>query len=164
MTRYSKLRILCFLLTFRLLVGFIVAAWSPYSILSAHPGRSVTELAPLTLAGAFLIGAGVFGYVWCTWDFAFTGLSFGPPLPVARGVYGFLRHPMYFSLILVLLGESLVFKSWRLLGYAAVFALLVHIFVIIYEEPSMVKKWGTAYLQYAERVPRWIPPIRRPPA
>jgi hypothetical protein len=79
-TRYSKLRILFSLLTFRLLVGFIVAAWSPYSILSAHPGRSFTELAPLTLAGVFLTGAGAFGYVWCTWDFAFIGLSFGPPL------------------------------------------------------------------------------------
>jgi protein-S-isoprenylcysteine O-methyltransferase Ste14 len=163
MTRYSKLRILFSLLTFRLLVGFIVAAWSPYSILSAHPGRSFTELPPLALAGLFLIGAGVFGYVWCTWDFAFTGLSFGPPLPVARGVYGLLRHPMYFSLILVLLGESLLFKSWGLLGYASAFALLVNMFVILYEEPSMVKKWGTAYMQYAERVPRWIARIRRPP-
>ncbi len=68
---------------------------------------------------------------------------------------------MYFSLTLVLLGESLFFKSWRLLGYASVLALLVHIFVILYEEPSMVKKWGPAYVQYAERVPRWIPRISR---
>ncbi|HLN00022.1 MAG TPA: isoprenylcysteine carboxylmethyltransferase family protein [Bryobacteraceae bacterium] len=160
-TRYSKLRILFALLTFRLIVGFIVVAWSPYSILSAHPGRSLTELAPFTVAGAILIGAGAFGYLWCTWDFAVIGLSFGPPLPVARGIYGFLRHPMYFSLILVLLGESLFFKSWRVLGYASVVALMVHIFVILYEEPQMVKKWGTVYLQYAERVPRWIPRIRR---
>ena len=70
---------------------------------------------------------------------------------------------MYFSLILVLLGESLFFKSWRLLGYASVFALLVHLSVILYEEPNMVKKWGADYLRYAERVPRWIPRIRRPP-
>ena len=48
------------------MVGFIVAAWSAYSILSAYPGRSFTELAPLTLVGVFLIGAGAFGYVWRT--------------------------------------------------------------------------------------------------
>ena len=159
-----KLRIFFALLTFRLMVGFIVAAWSPYSILSAHPGRPFAELAPLTLGGALLIGAGAFAYIWCTWDFAFIGLSFGPRLPVVRGVYAFLRHPMYFSLILVLLGESLFFKSWRVLGYASVFALMAHLFVVLYEEPHMVKKWGTAYLQYAARVPRWIPRIRRPPA
>lgn len=164
MTRYSKLRILFFLLAFRLLVGFIIAAWSPYSILSAHPGRSFAELVPLTLAGALLIGAGAFGYLWCTWDFAFTGLSFSPSVPVERGVYGFLRHPMYVSLILVVFGESLLFKSWRRAGYAGALALLANLCVILYEEPSMVKKWGTGYLQYAERVPRWIPRIRRPPA
>lgn len=161
MTRYAKLRVLFSLLTFRLMVGLVVAVWSPYSILSAHPGRSFTEPTPLTLAGAFLIGAGAFGYVWCAWDFVSIGLSFSPPVPVARGIYGILRHPMYFSLTLVLLGESLFFKSWRLLGYASVLALLVHIFVILYEEPSMVKKWGPAYVQYAERVPRWIPRISR---
>jgi protein-S-isoprenylcysteine O-methyltransferase Ste14 len=71
---------------------------------------------------------------------------------------------MYFSLILVVIGESLFFKSWRLLGYASVLALLTHLFVIVYEEPSMVKRWGAAYLQYAERVPRWIPRFRSPPA
>ena len=108
----------------------------------------------VTLASALLGSAGVFGYLWCAWDFAFTGLSFGPSVPVERGAYGFLRHPMYFSLIAVLCGESLFFKSWKLLEYASVCALLAHIFVLLYEEPQMVKKWGTSYLQYAKRVPR----------
>jgi protein-S-isoprenylcysteine O-methyltransferase Ste14 len=159
-TRYSKLRILFTLLTFRLMVGFVVAGWSPYSILSTHPGKSLTELVPLTLAGALLIGAGVFGYLWCAWDFAIAGLSFGPPVIVETGIYGYLRHPMYFSLTMILFGESLFFKSWRLLGYASVCALLTHIFVLFYEEPQMVKRWGNAYLQYTERVSRWIPRIR----
>ncbi len=138
------------------MVGFVVVGWSPYSILSAHPGKAISELVPLTLAGALLIAAGVFGYLWCAWDFAVTGLSFGPSVPVERGIYGFLRHPMYFSLTVVLFGESLFVKSWRLLGYALVCALLAHLFVVFYEEPQMVKKWGVAYLRYAERVPRWI--------
>ena len=163
MTRYSKLRILFFLLTFRLMVGFVVAGWSPYSILSTHPGKSFTELVPLTLVGALLVGAGALGYLWCAWDFAFTGFSFSPSVPVERGAYGFVRHPMYFSLTAVLFGESLFFKSWRLLGYASVCALLSHIFVLLYEEPQMVKKWGNSYLQYAERVPRWIPRTHRRP-
>jgi len=66
---------------------------------------------------------------------------------------------MYLSLILLLSGESLFFKSWRVFGYASVFALMVHLFVILYEEPHMVKKWRPAYMQYAERVPRWVPRI-----
>jgi hypothetical protein len=51
---------------------------------------------------------------------------------------------MYFSLTLVLLGESLLLKSWRMLGYASVVFLGVHVFVVLYEEPRMGKKWGTA--------------------
>jgi len=54
----------------------------------------LTELVPLTLAGALLIGAGVSGYLWCAWDFAFTGLSFFPSVPVERGIYGFLTGPL----------------------------------------------------------------------
>lgn len=160
---YLKPRILLALLTFRLTVGFVVAGWSPHSILSAYPGKSVTELVPLTVAGGLLIAASVLGYLWCAWDFAVTGLSFGPSVPVVRGIYGFVRHPMYFSLTAVLFGEGLFFKSWRLLGYGSVCALLTHLFVLLYEEPQMVKRWGRAYLQYAERVPRWIPRIHLPP-
>ena len=149
------------MLGFRLLVALLVAGWGPYSILSAHPGRPFGELVPLTLAGAVIIGASAAGYGWCIWDFALIGRSFGPSALVARGIYGRVRHPMYVSLMLVLLGESLLFKSWRLLGYASVFAVGVHLFVVLYEEPRMVKRWGAAYLEYCRRVPRWIPRVLR---
>ncbi|MGH9773782.1 MAG: methyltransferase family protein [Candidatus Acidiferrales bacterium] len=160
-SRHSKQRILFALLAFRLLVAFIVVVWSPYEILSAHPGRPLADLAPLTLAGALLIALGMIVYLWCAWDFASIGLSFGPHSLVARGIYGWLRHPMYFSLILVLFGESLFFKSWRLLGYASVFWLILHAFVVLFEEPRMAKRWGASYPQYCEQVPRWIPKFRR---
>jgi protein-S-isoprenylcysteine O-methyltransferase Ste14 len=147
------------MLMFRVMVGFVVLVWSPYSILSAHPGRPVAELMPLTVAGVLLMGAGGIGYLWCVWDFAFTGLSFSPGVVVARGIYGVVRHPMYSSSMAVVLGESLFFKSWRLLGYAAAGAVLLNLLVILYEEPAMVKKWGAGYREYAARVPRWIPRI-----
>ena len=109
------------------------------------------------------MGAGAFVYIWCAWDFAFTGLSFGPSKLVERGIYGRLGHAMYLSLILVLLGESLFFKSWRMLGYTSVFAAGVHALVILHEEPRMMKTWGAAYLQYCEQVPGWIPRLRHRP-
>jgi len=161
--RNTKLQVLFTLLAFRTLVAFFVVAWGPFSILSAHPGGPFAEHALLTSAGVFLIGAGAFCYLRCTWDFAFIGLSFGPSSLIERGIYGRVRHPMYFGLILVLLGQSLLFKSWRMLGYTLVFAAGVHLLVILHEEPRMVKKWGAAYLQYCQQVPRWIPKIRRRP-
>jgi protein-S-isoprenylcysteine O-methyltransferase Ste14 len=160
MTRHTKLRVLLTLLPFRMVVAFVVAASGPYSILTAHPGRPFADPALLTSAGVLLMGAGAFVYIWCAWDFAFTGLSFWPSMLVERGIYGRLRHPMYLSLILFLLGESLLFKSWRMLGYASVFAAGVQVLVIFYEEPRMVGKWGAAYLEYCRKVPRWIPRVR----
>ena len=160
-TRFAAVRVFVMLMTFRLLVGFIIAVWSPYSILSMHPGRPFLDFIPLSIAGLLLVATGTAGYLWCAWDFASIGLSFGPPMLVARGVYGLVRHPMYFSLLLMLIGESLLFKSWRVFGYACVLALLSHAFVMIYEEPSMVKRWGAAYLQYSKEVPRWLPRLRR---
>lgn len=136
---------------------------------SLEPAFNLVRASRETFCGAcfphygwsFLIVVGSVGYIWCARDFAFIGLSFGPPSLVARGIYGFLRHPMYFSLLLVRFGESFLFKSWRLFGYACVCGLVMHTFVILYEEPHMMKKWGSAYLRYCENVPRWIPRTRR---
>jgi len=64
----------------------------PLLHLVKHPGKSRAEFLPLTLAGALLIAAGVLGDLWCAWDFAITGLSFGPSAIVETGTYGFLRQ------------------------------------------------------------------------
>ena len=68
---------------------------------------------------------------------------------------------MYASLVLVLLGESLLFQSWRQLGYAAMFWCGVHLLVILYEERTLAKRFGTSYEQYCNEVPRWIPRVHR---
>ena len=67
---------------------------------------------------------------------------------------------MYASLVLILLGESLLFKSWRLLGYASAIWIGVHLIVILYEEQVLAKKFGASYEQYCKEVPRWIPRVR----
>lgn len=68
---------------------------------------------------------------------------------------------MYLGLVVILLGESLLFRSWRLLGYAAVFWVGVHLLVILYEERTLAKQFGTSYTHYYQAVPRWIPKIHR---
>jgi len=40
-------------------------------------------------------------------------------------------------------------------------ALGFHVLVVAYEEPRLVKRFGTAYQDYRNDVPRWIPRIRR---
>lgn len=106
------------------------------------------------------------GYFWCAWDFAFAGRGtpapFDPPkILVARGLYRFVRNPMYVSILMVLLGESLLLKSLLLLRYAAIWLVIVHVFVLLYEEPTLRRKFGASYEQYCKDVGRWIPRPRR---
>ena len=147
-------------LTFRLLVGCFVTGYVPYSILSSHPAPILTLLSPETVIGIFLIAAGLYVYLRCVWDFAFGSEGDNPTMLVARGTYKFVRNPMYASLVLILLGESLLFKSWRLLGYASAIWIGVHLIVILYEEQVLAKKFGASYEQYCKEVPRWIPRVR----
>lgn len=148
------------LLGFRLAVELIVAVSSPYFILAAGPAPVRRHFDALAFPGLLVMGLGALGYLRSAWDFAVVGLADAPRVIVASGAYKIVRNPMYGSLVLVLLGESLLFKSWRLLGYAGVFWVLVHLFVILYEEGALRRQFGTAYLRYCETVPRWIPHFR----
>jgi protein-S-isoprenylcysteine O-methyltransferase Ste14 len=76
---------------------------------------------------------------------------------VAVGFYRYVRNPMYVGILLILIGHFLWFGFWLLLVYSAVAFVITHLFVILYEEPTLKKNFGAAYEGYLERVPRWIP-------
>jgi protein-S-isoprenylcysteine O-methyltransferase Ste14 len=80
---------------------------------------------------------------------------------VANGPYRWVRNPIYIAAFLVIGGESLLFLSLPLLLYLALLAVGVHIFVQVYEEPVLHRRFGDEYDAYRRSVPRWIP--RRPP-
>jgi protein-S-isoprenylcysteine O-methyltransferase Ste14 len=117
------------------------------------------------LAGLLPLAVGAAGYAWCAADFVRRGR--GTPAPIAapealvvRGLYRYVRNPMYVSVLLTLLGEAFMFASPWLLLYAAVVGLIVHLFVIGYEEPTLRRRFGDAYEDYRRRVPRWLPRAR----
>lgn len=80
-----------------------------------------------------------------------------PKVLVARGLYRVVRNPMYVGVVLILLGESVLFASATLLGYALLAWVVVHLFVVFYEEPTLRQKFGTSYENYRKTVPRSIP-------
>jgi protein-S-isoprenylcysteine O-methyltransferase Ste14 len=106
------------------------------------------------------IGAAI--YLRCAWDFASAGK--GTPAPVdppkrlvVRGLYRFVRNPMYVGVLLALLGEAWFFRSRAVLVYAAIAFTWEHLFVVLYEEPALKRKFGETYSDYLTRTPRWIP-------
>jgi len=68
-----------------------------------------------------------------------------------------VRNPMYIGAGLALAGAALFYLSLPLLGYAAAFAFVTHLFVVLYEEPTLRSTFGTDYEGYCRRVGRWWP-------
>ncbi len=64
---------------------------------------------------------------------------------------------MITAVLATLVGEALVFGSLAIAIWAAVFAVINHVFFLAYEEPAVERRFGDAYRRYKENVPRWIP-------
>jgi protein-S-isoprenylcysteine O-methyltransferase Ste14 len=120
---------------------------------------------PLHWAGLLGITAGVILLGACVWEFARTGRGTLSPVDpprvlVVRGLYRYVRNPMYLSVTLIVLSEALLAGSRALLGYWAVWFVAVNGFVIGFEEPALGRQFGETFRRYADEVGRWIPRVR----
>ena len=97
----------------------------------------------------------------------FVVVGLGTPAPivpptrlVVSGQYQHVRNPMYVAVLVIVLGQSLVLGSGILLEYAALLWFLFHLFVTLYEEPTLGSQFGTSYQVYRQNVRRWLPRVR----
>ncbi|MEW6201294.1 MAG: isoprenylcysteine carboxylmethyltransferase family protein [bacterium] len=134
----------------------------PFLLLSSGLNLFAVRFGNFRLLGLLPLAAGILIYLWCAWGFAFVGR--GTPLPVdppktlvVRGLYRYIRNPMYVGIFLILIGESVFFESALLFIYSVLVLTAFNLFVFFYEEPVLTKKFGDSYTQYCRRVPRWIP-------
>jgi protein-S-isoprenylcysteine O-methyltransferase Ste14 len=112
--------------------------------------------------GAVLIALGIIGLLDSFVRFALHGL--GTPAPlfptrhlVVTGLYRYVRNPMYLAVVSTILGQGLLLGSLPLLAYGGLVWVLFHIFVLIYEEPTLGASFGSEYKAFCAKVPRWIP-------
>jgi protein-S-isoprenylcysteine O-methyltransferase Ste14 len=120
----------------------------------------------LALLGGPLIALGFGLWLWTVRLFATKGEGTLAPWDptqhlVAEGPYAHMRNPMITAVLAVLAGEALVFGSTAIAIWAAIFAIINHVFFLAYEEPAVLERFGEEYSRYKENVPRWIP--RRTP-
>jgi protein-S-isoprenylcysteine O-methyltransferase Ste14 len=100
--------------------------------------------------------------VWCILTFVIVGKGtpapFDPPRRlVIHGPYRLVRNPMYIGAGLALAGAALFYQSFELLGYAGVFLMIMHLFVMTYEEPTLRQTFGDDYESYCTQAGRWWP-------
>lgn len=131
-------------------------------------GWSMGTSRPVALiaVGAVLIAAGCAVLLYAFGQFVIDGVGTpAPPLPtdllVSRGLYQYVRNPMYLAVLTAILGQAVLLARPVLLVYAAAVAAAFVAFVRWYEEPSLRRRYGVAYDEYRERVPGWLPRWRR---
>jgi len=100
----------------------------------------------------------------CVWDFGWTGR--GTPAPfvppkrlVVVGFYRHVRNPMYLGFATGWIGLWVVFghADPRVIATVAAVAVGVHLFVVLYEEPTLRGLFGADYEEYCRNVSRWWP-------
>jgi protein-S-isoprenylcysteine O-methyltransferase Ste14 len=121
------------------------------------------------------VGWVVFGICWLGYTFTSVLLvrrgrggyiEFDPPKEfVATGPFRWCRNPIVLSVLGMILGEALAFSSTGIFLLLLVALPLAHLHLVLLEEPRLERRFGQAYADYRNRVPRWIPrPPRRKPA
>ena len=91
-----------------------------------------------------------------------TPAPFDPPRKlVVRGPYRFVRNPMYLGAGMTLTGAAVFYRSLSIFIYTCSFFLATHVFVVLYEEPTLRRTFGDEYEAYLRCVRRWIPTRRK---
>lgn len=121
------------------------------------PRAVVVGAAASLVGGNVLAGAGAFGL----------GRSLRPlPHPPSGanlrtdGAYGVVRHPIYAGLLVACTAVAVLRARPEPLAALGVLAAVLHL-KAGYEERLLRVQFGAAYDEYAQRVPRMVPRIRR---
>jgi protein-S-isoprenylcysteine O-methyltransferase Ste14 len=142
-----------------------IAGLVPWWIARWHFRPPFVGLESLRIVGVVLIAVGVVVLLESFSRFALQGL--GTPAPVyptrhlvVTGFYRHVRNPMYLAVVSAIVGQALLFGDARLLSYAAIVWLAMHVFVLVYEEPTLRCAFEGEYDLYRSKVPRWLPRMR----
>jgi protein-S-isoprenylcysteine O-methyltransferase Ste14 len=149
-------------LLYLILEAGLFALYIPLAFLRIGPRVEIGDISYLAI---LLWTIGSLMVLQSFWDFTFKG--HGSPIPidppkelVVTGFYRYVRNPIYAGVLLIFLGHFLWFGYLALLIYAIFSFVGVHFFVVLYEEPTLKRKFGAAYVEYLKHVPRWLPKFK----
>ena len=112
------------------------------------------------------VGSVLFGFsIWLLWrSHADLGRSWTPTLAirdehelVTKGVFRYIRHPMYAAHLLWAIAQVLMLHNW-IAGYSLlVFTVPLYLLRVNSEEHMMLAHFGKEYREYVKRTGRIIP-------
>jgi protein-S-isoprenylcysteine O-methyltransferase Ste14 len=102
------------------------------------------------------------GLLLLAWSLVSFGQSFRvgidtekPDKLITTGIFAFSRNPIYTAFASILLGQFLIFPNWIILIYMVAGVWLFHR-QVLREEDYLKKHYGSEYLDYCNRVRRYI--------
>jgi len=125
------------------------------------PGQGNLFLAAISL---------LVGVFWVSWSYSFLHYvgkgspveAFGVALYptqnlVTSGPYAYSRNPMVLGMLFILLGIALLLNSISGVVLIPILALVAFVYIRLYEEPGLVRRFGEDYVQYRGTTPAIIP-------
>jgi protein-S-isoprenylcysteine O-methyltransferase Ste14 len=149
-------------LLYTILIPGTVTVLIPYLIVSATGATVAAPLEIHQVLGLLAIALGAAILLRCIWEFMVTGRGTLAPVDpptqlVVRGLYRYVRNPMYLGALTLMLGEAALFESSAVLLYAVAWFAIVNLIVLFHEEPVLRRRFGDSYERYTASVRRWIP-------
>ncbi|MBP0441412.1 methyltransferase family protein [Tianweitania sediminis] len=143
----------------RTLVTWLLApAWLTILIATQPKGFETLGYSLVEFTGFFLVFGAVLGRLWCT---LYIGGRKDQSL-CQSGPYSLTRNPLYFFSFLGLIGVCLAAQNIALMAISAILFLAYYRSVILNEERRLLNLFGSDYILYMARVPRFFPRFNFP--
>lgn len=148
-------------------VGFIAAlvVWDvlPWaiSLLSRHYGWTAGRPGPWNLIGLIPVIVGNIGLFWGILAHSAQtprqiDFELDKPYFLTNGLYRYSRNPMYVAELILMFGWVILYGSLAvLIAWVAGWASF-HFYAIPQEERVIEARFGDSYLEYKNKVPRWL--------
>ncbi|MFN8166399.1 MAG: isoprenylcysteine carboxylmethyltransferase family protein [Bacteroidia bacterium] len=149
-------------LFFTILQPGVVAGLMPYLILGRKRiFETISEMGLIEYTGMILLLVGLFIMLHCIVFFAWQGkgtLSPADPTKklVVAGLYKYSRNPMYVGVMLILIGETILFHSFGMLLNSILIFTAFSLFILKVEEPRLKRDFPDEYVAYLRQVKRWF--------
>jgi protein-S-isoprenylcysteine O-methyltransferase Ste14 len=149
-----------------LLPGTVLVLVPAVILLVSKDSRFPRELPAFagSWCGLALLAASI-GFGLSVWTVVlFMRFGEGTPAPwdpprklVISGPYRHVRNPMIIGVLLMLLAEAILLRSWPIAVRLMVFFMGNAVYLPLIEEKGLEGRFGDDYTKYKAHVPRWIP-------
>jgi protein-S-isoprenylcysteine O-methyltransferase Ste14 len=149
-------------LLYTIIIPGTVTVLIPCLIVSGRGERIPQPWGLLQVVGLIAAPVGASILLRCIWEFMVTGRGTLAPVDpptqlVVRGLYRYVRNPMYLGAFTLLLGEAALFESVAVLLYAVAWFMIINLIILFHEEPVLHRRFGDSYDRYVRSVHRWLP-------